>query len=493
MSERGITPMKKNYAEWYTDIVLKAELADYAPVRGCMVIRPYGFAIWEAVKAELDRRIKATGVGGKKHRNAYFPLLIPQSLLTKEEEHVEGFSPECAVVTHGGGKALEEPLNIRPTSETIMYKMYAKWIQSWRDLPLLINQWANIVRWELRTRLFLRTLEFLWQEGHTAHATHEEAQEEVLMILNDVYRDFVENVLAIPVVVGRKSEGQKFPGALTTYTLEAMMQDGRALQMGTSHDLGQNFAKAFDVRFQDENGDLQYVWQTSWGVSTRLIGALIMAHSDDKGLVLPPRIAPTRCVVVPIYKTDQREAVTAEARAIESELAGSAVARDAAHSEQAVVLDERDQYKPGWKFAEWELRGVPIRIEIGPKDVAAGKAVLVRRDTGERIDVPRPNLCGAVTEALSAMQEALRRRAEAFLRSRTHRADTLEELAEILDGEGGFVHAPWCGARDCEDAVQEKTRATVRCIPSDAEETDGLPCVACGGEAKWRVPFAKAY
>jgi len=487
MSGRGVTPMEQDYAAWYTDIVLQAELADYAPVRGCMVIRPYGFAIWETIKDELDRRIKSCGVGGRYHQNAYFPLLIPQSLLQKEAEHVEGFAPECAVVTHGGGRKLDEPLYIRPTSETIMYKMFAKWIQSWRDLPLLLNQWANIVRWELRTRLFLRTLEFLWQEGHTAHATHEEAMQECLMILNDVYRDFVENCLAIPVLAGRKSEGQKFAGAVTTYTLEALMQDGKALQMGTSHDLGQNFARAFEVRFQDRDGNLRYVWQTSWGVSTRLIGALIMAHSDNSGLVLPPRVAPVKCVIVPIYKSQEKEKVLDVARKLDK-----ALKERFGHA--AVVLDERDQFKPGWKFAEWELRGVPVRVEVGPRDVEASQAVIVRRDNSARQSVPQSAIAESVARTLQEMQSALFERAKRFLEKKTHSAETMQTLREIVDTEGGFVHAPWCGSVECEEKVQEETKATVRCIPFEAEENpQGKVCIACGRPARWVVPFAKAY
>jgi len=487
MSERGVTPMEQDYAAWYTDIVLQAELADYAPVRGCMVIRPYGYALWEAIKDELDRRIKSCGVGGRRHQNAYFPLFIPQSLLQKEAEHVEGFAPECAVVTYGGGKKLEEPLYVRPTSETIMYKMFAKWIQSWRDLPLLLNQWANIVRWELRTRLFLRTLEFLWQEGHTAHATHEEALKECLMILNDVYKDFVENHLAIPVLSGRKSEGQKFAGAVTTYTLEALMQDGRALQMGTSHDLGQNFAHAFGVRFQDKDGNLRYVWQTSWGVSTRLIGAIIMAHSDNKGLVLPPKIAPVKCVIVPIYKSDEKEEVLSAARKLHSALAER-------FGQSAVILDDRDQFKPGWKFAEWELRGVPLRVEIGPRDIEASQFVLVRRDDASKLKFAQSALAKTVEHHLNAMQNALFERAKRFLKSKTSSADDIRTLGEIVDSQGGFVFAPWCGSVQCENAVQEQTKATVRCLPFDAKENPpDAKCIACGKPAKWIVPFAKAY
>lgn len=484
MSNRGVTPIEQDYSTWYTDIILKAELADYAPVRGCMVIRPYGFAIWEAIRSELDKRIKSCGVGGRYHQNAYFPLLIPQSLLRKEAEHVEGFAPECAVVTHGGGKELEEPLYIRPTSETIMYKMFAKWIKSWRDLPLLLNQWANIVRWELRTRLFLRTLEFLWQEGHTAHATHEEALQECLMILNNVYKDFIENHLAIPVIAGRKTEGQKFAGALTTYTLESLMQDGRALQMGTSHDLGQNFSRAFEVRFQDRNGDLKYVWQTSWGVSTRLIGALIMAHSDNNGLVLPPKIAPVKAVIVPIYKSEEKEKVLSNCQELHRTLTQK-------FGHTSVILDDRDQFKPGWKFAEWELRGVPVRIEIGPKEVDSSQALLVRRDTREKQMFPQNGLTVYVERLLDEIQKSLFESAKRFMEKMTHRVEEFSGLREMLEG-GGFVYAPWCGGRLCEEKVQEETKATIRCIPFDTEEVMGR-CIVCGKSARWTVPFAKAY
>jgi len=492
--KRGkITPKEEDYSAWYTDIVLNAELADYTPVRGCMVIRPYGFAVWEAVREELDRRIKNTGVGGRLHQNAYFPLLIPESLLSKEAEHIEGFSPECAVVTHGGGKRLEEPLYIRPTSETIMYTLYAKWIKSWRDLPLLINQWANIVRWELRTRLFLRTLEFLWQEGHTAHATHEEAEQEALMILNDVYKDFVESVLAIPVVAGRKSENQKFPGAVTTYTLEAMMQDCRALQMGTSHDLGQNFSKPFGIRFQDESGELRYVWQTSWGVSTRLIGALIMAHSDNKGLVLPPKVAPIKVVVVPIYKSGaEQETVMKEAYKLIEQLSESELIPELSEP-SALHFDYRDQFKPGWKFAEWELRGVPVRIEIGPRDIEKNRLTLARRDTGERMEVERPLIDLELKNLLEEIQKALFERAKAFFEEHRYETGDYEEFKRIFEGEGGFVYAPWCGSSECEENIQKETRATVRCIPFDAEKPKNEKCIFCGEKASFRVPFAKAY
>ncbi len=481
---KGITSRSEDYSQWYNDIVLKAELADYAPVRGCMVIRPYGFAIWEKLKGELDRRIKSTGVGGRKHKNAYFPLFIPESYLEREAEHVEGFAPECAVVTHGGGKELEEKLYVRPTSETIMYEMYSKWISSYRDLPLLINQWANIVRWELRTRLFLRTLEFLWQEGHTAHATREEAHEEALMILHDVYADTVEKVMAVPVLRGKKTPSQRFPGAAETYCIEALMQDGKALQMGTTHDLGQNFAKGFNVRFQDRSGELQYVWQTSWGVSTRLVGALIMAHSDDKGLILPPELAPIQAVIVPIYQSDkQKQKVFETAEKLQGELSEAGV---------SVESDLREEFKPGYKFYDWELRGVPLRIEIGPKDIEKSQVVFVRRDSGEKQAVGLGQAPKSAPETLAAMQQAIFEKAKDFLDKHTHEVDSYEQLKEITEEAGGFVWAPWCGNPDCEQRIQEETKATIRLIPFDPPKIDAT-CVACPEAATMRVPFAKAY
>jgi len=480
---KEITSRSENYSQWYNDIVLKAELADYAPVRGCMIIRPDGYAIWEKLQAELDRRIKSSGVGGRKHKNAYFPLFIPESYLAREAEHVEGFVPECAVVTQGGNKVLEEKLYVRPTSETIMYEMYSKWISSYRDLPLLVNQWANIVRWELRTRLFLRTLEFLWQEGHTAHATHDEAHEEALMILNDVYVDTVEKVMAIPVLKGRKTEAQRFPGAVETYCIEAMMQDGKALQMGTSHDLGQNFAKVFNVRFQDQNGELQHVWQTSWGVSTRLIGALIMAHSDDTGLVLPPKLAPTQVVIVPIYRSDEQKSQVLDA--------ASKIVKEL-EEDVAVVLDDREEFKPGYKFYNWEMRGVPLRIEIGPKDVENNKVVFARRDSGEKSDVPMGAAAAKAKEMMDIIQKDLFDKAKKFLDERTYQVEDYDELKKITDEGGGFVWAPWCGNPECEQRIQDETKATIRLIPFDAPAAKGT-CVACPEAAKMRVPFAKAY
>ncbi|MFH1422073.1 MAG: proline--tRNA ligase, partial [Planctomycetota bacterium] len=435
------------------------------------------------LRDELDTRIKSCGVGGKLHKNAYFPLLIPESYLKREAEHVEGFVPECAIVTHGGGKELEEKLYVRPTSETIMYEMYSKWISSWRDLPLLINQWANIVRWELRTRLFLRTLEFLWQEGHTAHSTHEEAHKETLMILNDVYTKVAEEIMAIPVLKGKKTQSQKFPGAVETYCIEGMMQDKKALQMGTSHDLGQNFAKAFNVRFQDKNGELKYVYQTSWGVSTRLIGALIMAHSDDSGLVLPPQLAPVQVVIVPIYKTDsERNTVMTEADKIFQSLKNENLRTE---------LDDRDEYKPGFKFNDWELRGVPVRIELGPRDIKDGKLVLARRDTAEKQTVPITNVVKSVSELLETIQKNLYTKALNFRKENTFFIDNYNEFKKVMEN-GGFIYSPWCGRVECETKVQEDTKATIRLIPIEETE-ESCNCIVCGQTAKIRIPFAKAY
>jgi len=471
-----ITKRDQDYSQWYVDVVTRAEMADYAPVKGCMVIRPWGYAIWERMQRALDDMFKATG-----HENAYFPLLIPQSFLQKEAEHVEGFAPECAVVTRGGNKELEEPLVIRPTSETIIWAMYKKWIQSWRDLPLLYNQWANVLRWEMRTRLFLRTTEFLWQEGHTAHATAEEAREETLRILG-IYKRFAEEWMAMPVLSGAKTDAEKFAGAVTTYTIEGLMQDGRALQAGTSHYLGQNFAKAFDVQFQDTDGENQYVYATSWGVSSRLVGALVMSHGDDAGLVLPPKLAPQQVVVVPILKAD------ADTSAI---LTAATRLAEPLQDRVRVKVDDRDNVSPGWKFNEWELKGVPVRVEIGPKDLEKDQAVVVRRDTGEKTPVPQGEVAMHVADLLEEMQSALLARGRQRLEAGCHRAETLQALAETLETEGGFVYVPWCGSAECEARVQEETKATIRCVPDDAET--GGACAVCGkGPAQW-VPFARAY
>ncbi len=477
MAQR-ITPRSKNYSDWYVDIVLNAKLADYSPVKGTMVIRPRGYALWERMQSALDRMFKDTG-----HENAYFPLLIPESFLKKEAEHVEGFAPECAVVTHGGGEELDEPLVIRPTSETIIWSMYKKWIQSYRDLPLLINQWANVLRWEKRTRLFLRTTEFLWQEGHTAHATETEAREEALRML-EVYRTFAEEYMAMPVYTGVKSESEKFAGAVDTYAIEALMQDKKALQAGTSHFLGQNFAKAFDVTFQSQDSTLEHVWATSWGVSTRLIGALIMAHSDDSGLVIPPKLAPTQVVVIPIFKNDTKEQVIEFTRRVHASLG----------KDLRTVLDEDDKNSPGWKFSEWEMLGVPVRVEIGPRDMERGQAVLVRRDTGEKSTVPVAEVAGRVHSLLDEIQTSLFRKAKAFQQENTHEVETYEEMKQIFEGDGGFALAPWDGSAESEAKVKEETKATIRVLPfGNEEQARGKTCAITGNPAKHIAVFAKSY
>jgi prolyl-tRNA synthetase len=476
-----ITKRDQDYSQWYIDIVLQAQLADYAPVKGCMIIRPNGYAIWEHIQQALDKMFKDTG-----HVNAYFPLFIPESFMNKEKEHVEGFSPECAVVTHGGGKKLEENLYIRPTSETIIWSMYQKWIHSYRDLPILINQWANVVRWEMRTRLFLRTTEFLWQEGHTAHATFEEAEKETLKIL-DIYKTFAEDYMAIPVIHGRKTDSEKFAGALHTYCIEAMMQDRKALQAGTSHNLGQNFAKAFDVKFQDENTQLQYVWATSWGVSTRLVGALVMAHSDDNGLVLPPKLAPTQVVIVPIFKDEAERVKTVEAaNRIKQELVSRYV---------RVMVDDRDQYRPGWKFNEWELKGIPIRMELGPKDLVLQQVICARRDKTERTDkvtMKFEDIGTKIPELLDAIQKNLFDRAKKFRDENTFSAKDYSELKSMLDADKGFVTCFWAGSKEDEAKIKDETKATIRCIPFSQSGEKGL-CVFTGQETDVKVIFAKAY
>ena len=475
---QAIVKQTEDYARWYTDVVQKAELADYSPVKGCMVIRPYGFGLWENMRDGLDRRFKETG-----HVNAYFPMLIPESFMHREAEHVEGFSPELAVVTHGGGKKLEEPLVIRPTSETIIWDMYRKWIQSHRDLPLLINQWANVVRWEMRTRLFLRTTEFLWQEGHTAHATAEEAEEETLRML-DVYADFAETDMAVPVTKGLKTEQEKFAGAVRTYCIESLMGDRKALQCGTSHNLGQNFARAFDVTFQNEQGERELVWATSWGVSTRLVGAIVMAHGDDDGLVLPPRLAPIQTVIVPIYKTDEEKTATvAESHRVAGLLKDAGL---------RVHVDDRDNFKPGWKYAEWELKGVPLRLEIGPKDLEKRSVFTARRDVREKAPLPVDGVAAGVAEKLETIQQAMFDRAVAFRAENTRRVDTWDEFKEVLEAEGGFLQAHWDGTDATETAIQEETKATIRCIPLDDDIEEGA-CVYSGKPSKRRVLFAKAY
>ena len=479
MAER-ITPREENYSDWYIDIIVQAGLADYSPVKGSMVIRPRGYAIWERVQSELDAMFKATG-----HVNAYFPLLIPMSFIQKEAEHVEGFAPELAVVTHGGGEELEEPYVVRPTSETIIWSMYKKWIQSYRDLPLLINQWANVMRWEKRTRLFLRTTEFLWQEGHTAHATAEEAKEESLKILA-IYQKFVESYLAIPVLTGRKSESEKFAGALETYAIEAMMQDTKALQAGTSHFLGQNFAKAFDVTFQDQDGKLEYVWASSWGVSTRLIGALIMAHSDDKGLVLPPMIAPTQLVAVPIFRKNNQDEILAYTENIMSELP----------AEIRTQTDTDSTNSPGWRFAEWELRGIPIRMELGPKDMEKGQVVLVRRDTGEKTPVPVGELAQKIPAMLQEIQDSIFQRALGFRDQNTRSVEDYDEFKSLYaeGGAGGFTEMPWDGSKETEARIKEDTKATIRVLPFDSEErAKGKTDPLSGKPAQYVAIFAKSY
>jgi prolyl-tRNA synthetase len=471
-----ITPRSQDFSKWYLDVVLRAELADYSPVKGCMVIRPYGYAIWELLQRALDDRIKATG-----HVNAYFPLFIPESLLMKEAEHVEGFAPQVAYVTHGGGEELEEKLVVRPTSEAIIGTMYAKWVQSWRDLPILINQWANVVRWEKVTRPFLRTTEFLWQEGHTAHETETEAEEETLKIL-ELYAETLATELAVPVVKGMKTESEKFAGALRTYSIEALMGDGRALQAGTSHNLGQNFAKAFDITFQARDKSLQHVWGTSWGVTTRLIGAVIMVHGDDSGLVLPPRVAPFQVVIVPIGRDNWRETVLPRAKEIQAELLAAGF---------RVTLDERDE-RPGWKFSEWEMRGVPIRIEIGPRDIEKSQVLTARRDTREKAGVPMDGLAIRVAEILADIQRNLLERAITFREEHTQRVDSYDAFKAAMDGRPGFVIAPWCGSADCEAQIKTETQATIRNMPLNGV-TPGGSCVRCDQPAQAEAWFAKAY
>jgi len=477
MAEDKLPLRSENFSEWYNQLVLKAELADYAPVRGCMVVRPYGWSLWENIQQGLDRRFKETG-----HTNAAFPLLIPKSFLEKEKEHVEGFSPELAVVTIGGGEKLEEPLIVRPTSETIIGYMYSKWIKSYRDLPVLINQWGNVVRWEMRTRLFLRTLEFYWQEGHTAHATSEEAQEETLRMLN-VYADFAVNDAAVPVVPGAKSEKEKFAGAVRSYTIEAMMGDTRALQTGTSHFLGQNFAKAFEIQFLDWNNELQHAWTTSWGLSTRFIGAIIMTHGDDQGLIMPPRLAPIQVVIVPIYKNDaERSKVLEVVERTRQELHGF-----------RVRVDDRTEVTPGFKFNDWELRGVPLRIEIGPKDVEKGSVALARRDMPGKIGksfVPQTQLVEQVGKMMEDIHLALYDRALAFRKANTYEPADYTELKESV--QKGWAFSWWCGSEACELKVKEDTKATTRCIPLDQPGGDGK-CIVCGQPASQKVYFARAY
>jgi prolyl-tRNA synthetase len=489
---KDFSTREENYSQWYNDIVIKADLAENSAVRGCMVIKPYGYSIWEKMQAALDKMFKDTG-----HSNAYFPLFIPKSFFSREAAHVEGFAKECAVVTHYRLKAsedgkgvvvdedakLEEELIIRPTSETIIWDTYKKWIQSYRDLPILVNQWANVVRWEMRTRLFLRTAEFLWQEGHTAHETRQEAEDETQLILN-IYAEFAEKFMAVPVLKGVKTANERFAGAVDTYCIEALMQDGKALQAGTSHFLGQNFAKAFDVKYLSKENKLDYVWATSWGVSTRLVGALIMAHSDDKGLVLPPKLAPIQVAIVPIYrKPEQLEEISVKANEIKEALQARGI---------SVKYDDRDTYKPGWKFAEYEFKGVPIRLAIGPRDMENGTIEVARRDTLEKEVLQIADIEHKVEHLLEQIQENLYRKALDFREDSTHRADTWEEFVDLIENKGGFVYAHWDGTSETELAIKNKTKATIRLIPIDGEKEEGK-CIFSGKPSERRVVFAKSY
>jgi prolyl-tRNA synthetase len=480
MSDTGVT-VKKNvdFSEWYVEVVLKAGLADYAPVKGCMIIREDAYAVWEKIQEIVNMKIKATG-----HKNVYFPMFIPESFLKKEAEHFEGFTPEVAWITQGGDSPLEERLAVRPTSETIMYATFSKWIRSWRDLPLKINQWCNIVRWETKaTKLFLRTREFLWQEGHTAHATSEEAEAEVMYALNE-YKDVIENYLAIPVLIGTKSESEKFAGALYTTALESIMPDGKALQMGTSHNLGQHFAKVFDVKFIGEDEKDHYVWQTSWGITTRLIGAMVMVHGDDKGLIMPPKVAPVQVVIVPIpFKGAEPEAIAAKAKEIAEILKAKGI---------SVVLDDRNEYTPGWKFHQWELKGVPIRIEIGPRDLKQQQVVMVRRDTCQKTPVKEQDILATVEKLLQEIQDNIFAKAKAILQDKTTPVQSYEEFKKTLEEKGGFIKAAWCLSPDCEAKVKDETGATIRVRPFQKEEPTNN-CVVCGQKAKEMVYFARSY
>lgn len=479
MAEEQLTPRSESFSDWYNELVLKAELADYSPVRGCMVVRPYGWTLWENMQAALDRRFKETG-----HVNAAFPLLIPKSFLEREKEHVEGFAPELAIVTIGGGEELEEPLVVRPTSETIIGYMYSKWIKSWRDLPVLINQWGSVVRWELRTKLFLRTAEFYWQEGHTAHATELEAREETMRML-DVYADFAINEAAIPVIKGVKSETEKFAGAVMSTTIEAMMGDTKALQSGTSHFLGQNFARAFNIQYTDKNNELQFAWTTSWGLSTRMIGAIIMTHGDDKGLVLPPRLAPIQVVVVPIYRNDTDKIVVMEAANRIFSLLKTAGIR--------LKMDDREEVTPGFKYNDWEMRGVPLRLEIGPKDVEKNSVALARRDRPGKEGksfVPQENLVSTITDLLAGIQSSMLAKATAFRDSHIHDPKDLDELTRVT--QNGWAYSWWCESKQCETLVKETSKASTRCMPVDQPAGSGN-CIVCGQPANRKVLFGKSY
>jgi prolyl-tRNA synthetase len=480
MAEKRITRRAEDFSAWYNDVIMRAELADYSPVRGCMVIRPWGYRIWELMQRALDDMFKATG-----HQNAYFPLFIPQSFLAREAEHVEGFAPETAVVTHGGGRELEEPLVVRPTSETIIYGMLSKWVQSYRDLPVLLNQWANVVRWELRTRLFLRTTEFLWQEGHTAHATAAEAEEETLRILG-LYREFMEQWIALPVLTGVKTDAERFAGAVRTYACEGLMQDNKGLQAGTSHFLGQNFARAFGVQFQTADGGMDFVWSTSWGVTTRLIGALIMTHGDDVGVVCPPRLAPLQVVIVPIWKNDTEHAATVEA--------AQRMRRDLADAGVRVDVDAREGMKPGAKYYEWEGRGVPLRLEIGPRDLAQGQVTAARRIGGKH-PMPLANAVSLVRSALDAIQAELLARARERRETNTVRGVTRDRLIAFMEADGGFAYGGYCGDAACEQAIKERTKATVRVLPGPEFRSPEAPtrCAWCDRPAVAEAVWAKAY
>ena len=478
MNKNKLPKQEENFSDWYNQVIQRAELADYAPVRGCMVVRPYGWSIWENIQAALDKRFKDTG-----HVNAAFPLFIPKSFLEKEKEHVEGFSPELAVVTIGGGQELEEPLVVRPTSETIIGHMYAKWIKSYRDLPVLINQWANVVRWEMRTRLFLRTLEFYWQEGHTAHETAEEAEHETRQML-DVYTDFAVNVAAVPVIPGLKSESEKFAGAVRSYTIEAMMGDTKALQSGTSHNLGQNFAKAFDIQYLDRNNELQYCWTTSWGLSTRFVGAVIMTHGDNQGLVLPPRLAPIQVVIIPIFRSDDEQNVVME---VVGQVADQL-------SDLRIKVDDRTEMTPGFKFNDWELRGVPLRIEIGPKDVQKESVMAARRDIPGRdgknsIEISK--IASRVPKLLEEIQENMLAKAIKFRDEHILEPGSYSDFQSVLENNWAFSY--WCGSESCEAQIKQETKATIRCVPFNQEESNTGECIYCGKPAKKKAYFAKAY
>lgn len=488
MSEKGITKRSENYSQWYLDVIERAELAENSSVKGCMVIKPYGYAIWENIQNELDRRIKESG-----HSNAYFPIFIPKSFFSKEASHVKGFAKECAVVTHyrlkesEDGKSvvvdedakLEDELIVRPTSETIMYDTFSRWISSWRDLPLKINQWANIVRWEKRTRPFLRTTEFLWQEGHTVYATDKESKKEVMDMLK-MYSDFAREYLAMETIFGKKSEGEKFAGAVDTYGVEAMMQDGKGLQFGTSHDLGQGFAKAFNIMYTDKDGSRKYPWQNSWGVSTRMMGALVMSHSDDNGLVLPPNIAPIKVVIIPIFNDTEKESV----------LEGCGIAKE--ELGEIAYLDDRDFVSPGYKFNEWEKKGIPIRIEIGPKEISSNSCVLVRRDTLERVNCPMDNIKSVTSDLLKEIQSNLLNRSKELLISKSYNVSTYEEFKAVIIENKGFIKASWCGNPECEEKIKSETKATTRCLTKDGVGVSGK-CISCGKESADKWTFAISY